>query len=191
MTETTNLPFTEYFHDWRKLGEVQAAYPDYKKAEEVWDAVREKLNDTKSSVQCKTQYSTTHDVALGILNEMKLDFECGGGFDKKARKFAEKYLGIWNVEEELYENLEASLEVLRAAKRDSFRKIIELEDQLPKLRADEERTRKLWILESNKIEPIWRQLKKEHKAAEEKERQQKIQDDFEGETTEEKNDEEI
>ena len=46
-------------------------------------------------------------------------------------------------------------------------------------------------MESNKIEPIWRQLKKEHEAAEEKERQQKIQDDFEGETTEEKNDEEI
>ena len=45
MTETTNLPFTEYFHDWRKLGEVQAAYPDYKKAEEVWDAVREKFDD--------------------------------------------------------------------------------------------------------------------------------------------------
>ena len=191
MTETTNLPFTEYFHDWRKLGEVQAAYPDYKKAEEVWDAVREKLNDIKGQVQGKTQYSTTHDVALGILNEMKLDFECGGCFGKKARKFAKKYFGMWNIEEELYENLEASLEVLRAAKRDSFRKIIELDDQLPKLRAEEERTRKLWIMESNKIEPIWRQLKKEHKAAEEKERQQKIQDDFEGETTEEKNDEEI
>ena len=194
MPKTTNLPFTEYFHDWRKLGEVQAAYPDYKKAEEVWDAVREKLNDTKGQVQCKTQYSTTHDTALAILNEMKLGFECGSGIDKKARKFAEKYLGIWNIEEELYENLEASLEVLRAAKRDSFRKIIELEDQLPKLIADEERTRKLWIMESNKIEPVWRQLKKEHEAAEEKERQQKIQDDFEGKkdnTDWEENDEEI
>ena len=191
MTETTNLPFTEYFYDWRKLGEVQAAYPDYKKAEEVWDAVREKLNETKSSVQCKTQYSTTHDAALGILNELRLRFESGGVLGKKEKRFAENFLGMWDPEEELYENLEASLEVLRAAKRDSFRKIIELEDQLPKLRADEERTRKLWILESDKIEPIWRQLKKEHKAAEEKERQQKIQDDFESETTEEKNDEEI
>ena len=186
MTETTNLPFTEYFHDWRKLGEVQAAYPDYKKAEEVWDAVREKLNETKSSVQCKTQYSTTHDAALGILNEMKLDFECGGGIDKKARKFAKKYFGVWNIEEELYENLESSLEVLRAAKRDSFRKIIELEDQLPKLIAEEDRLRKLWIMESDKIEPIWRQLKKEREVAQEKERQQKIQDDYETETTEEK-----
>ena len=191
MKLSTNLPFTEYFHDWRKLGEVQAAYPDYKKAEEVWDAVREKLNDIKGQVQCKTQYSTTHDVALGILNEMKLDFECGVGFDKRARKFAKKYFGMWNIEEELYENLEASLEVLRAAKRDSFRKIIELDDQIPKLIAEEDRLRKLWIMESDKIEPIWRQLKEEHKAAEEKERQQKIQDDFEGETTEEKNDEEI
>ena len=191
MTETTNLPFTEYFHDWRKLGEVQAAYPDYKKAEEVWDAVREKLNDTKSSVQCKTQYSTTHDAALGILNEMKVNFECGAVLSKEEKEFASRYFGSWDIEAELNENLEASLEVLRAAKRDSFRKIIELDDQLPKLRAEEERTRKLWIMESNKIEPIWRQLKKEHKAAEEKERQQKIQDDFEGETTEEKNDEEI
>ena len=118
---------------------------------------------------------------------MKLGFECGSGIDKKARKFAEKYLGMWNIEEELYENLEASLEVLRAAKRDTFRKIIELDNQLPKLRAEEDRLRKLWIMKSDKIEPIWRQLKKEHEAAEEKERQQKIQDDFEGETTEEEN----
>jgi len=194
MPKTTNLPFTEYFHDWRKLGEVQAAYPDYKKAEEVWDAVREKLNDIKGQVQCKTQYSTTHDAALGILNEIKLDFECGCGFDKKVNRFAKKYFGVWNIEEELYENLESSLEVLRAAKRDSFRKIIELEDQLPKLKAEEERLRKLWILESDKIEPIWRQLKKEHEATKEKERQQKIQDDFEGKkdnTDWEENNEEI
>ena len=191
MTETTNLPFTEYFHDWRKLGEVQAAYPDYKKAEEVWDAVREKLNETKNSVQCKTQYSTTHDAALGILNELRLRFESGGVLGKKEKRFAENFLGMWDPEEELYENLEASLEVLRAAKRDTFRKIIELDDQLPKLIAEEDRLHKLWIMESNKIEPIWRQLKKEHEAAEEKERQQKIQDDFESETTEEKNDEEI
>tara|TARA_B100001094_G_scaffold207407_2_gene201281 strand:+ start:303 stop:869 length:567 start_codon:yes stop_codon:yes gene_type:complete len=185
MTETTNLPFTEYFHEWRKLGEVQAAYPDYKKAEEVWDAVRDKLNDIKGQVQCKTQYSTTHDAALGILNNIKLDFECGTTIGKKASQFAEKYFGMWSIEETLFENLEESLEVLRAAKRSDFRKIIELEDQLPKLRADEERTRKLWIMESDKIKPVWEKLKEEHDAAKEKERQQKIQDDSENNNTEE------
>ena len=81
--------------------------------------------------------------------------------------------------------------MLRAAKRSIFREVIELEDQLPKLKAEEERLRKLWIMESDKIKPVWEKMEKEHKAAEEKERQQKIQDDFEGETTEEKNDEEI
>jgi len=184
-TPENELPFTEYFHDWRDLGVVKAAFPDYAKAEEVWKTVREKLSDTQMSVQCKTQYSTTHDAALGILNELKMDFQCSPDFGKKARKFAQKYFGVWNIEEELYENLEASLEVLRQAKRDSFRKIIELEDQLPKLRAEEERLRKLWIMESDKIKPIWEKMEKEHKAAEEKERQQEIQDAFEGETTEE------
>ena len=77
MTSTTPknaLPFTEYFYDWRKLGAVKAAFPAYAKAEEVWTTVREKLTETKSTVQHSTQYSTTHDAALGILYSMKLDF---------------------------------------------------------------------------------------------------------------------
>ncbi len=188
MTSTTpknELPFTEYFHDWRKLGAVKAAFPAYVKADQEHDVVREKLRETESTIENRTQYSTTHDAALGILHELKMDFQCSPDFGKKARKFAQKYFGVWNIEEELYENLEASLEVLRQAKRDSFRKIIELEDQLPKLRAEEERLRKLWIMESDKIKPIWEKLEKEHKAAEEKERQQEIQDAFENETTEE------
>ena len=164
MPETTNLPFTEYFHDWRNLGAVQAAFPAYTKANQEHDVVRNKLYETRQSVQCKTQYSTTHDAALGILNEMKLSFECGSDLGKKERKFASKYFGIWNIEEELYENLEASLEVLREAKRSQFRKIIELEDQLPKLEAEEKRLRKLWIMESDKIKPIWEKLKEEHDA---------------------------
>ena len=170
MTSTTpknELPFTEYFHEWRKLGAVKAAFPAYAKAEEVWTTVREKLTETKSTVQHSTQYSTTHDAALGILYSMKLDFECGIEVGNKASKFASKYFGMWNVEETLYENLDGSLEVLRQAKRDEFRKIIELEDQLPKLRAEEERLRKLWTMESDKIKPVWEKMEEEHKAAEE------------------------
>ena len=59
MTSTTpknELPFTEYFHDWRKLGAVKAAFPAYAKAEEVWTTVREKLNKTESIVKHNTQY---------------------------------------------------------------------------------------------------------------------------------------
>ena len=59
--------------------------------------------------------------------------------------------------------------MLRQAKRDSFRKIIELEDQLPKLTAEEDRLRKLWIMESDKIESVWEKLKEEHDAAKEEE----------------------
>ena len=119
------------------------------------------------------------------MNELRLRFESGGVLVKREKRFAENFLGMWDPEEELYENLEASLEVLRAAKRDSFRKIIELEDQLPKLIAEEDRLHKLWIMESDKIKTVWEKLKEEHDAAEEKERQQKIQDDFEGKNTEE------
>ena len=170
MTLTTpenELPFTEYFHDWRDLGVVKAAFPDYAKAEEVWKTVREKLSETQMSVQCKTQYSTTHDAALGILNELKLRFESGGVLGKKEKRFAENYLGMWDPETEIYENLETSLDVLRAAKRDTFRKIIELEDQIPKLKADEERTRKLYVMESEKLKDIYDELRKKHEAAEE------------------------
>jgi hypothetical protein len=121
------------------------------------------------SVQCKTQYSTTHDAALGILNEMKVNFECGAVLSKEEKEFASRYFGAWDIEAELNENLEASLEVLRQAKRDSFRKIIELEDQLPKLTAEEDRLRKLWVMESDKIKLVWEKLKEEHDAAEEEE----------------------
>ena len=168
-TPENELPFTEYFHEWRDLGVVKAAYHDYAKAEEVWQTVREKLRETETAVQCKTQYSTTHDAALGILNEMKLNFECGANLSSEEREFASKYFGVWNVEEELHENLEASLEVLRAAKRDTFRKIIELDDQLPKLTAEEDRLRKLWIMESDKIKPVWEKLKEEYDAAKKEE----------------------
>ena len=98
---------------------------------------------------------------------MKLDFECRIEDGSKASKFASRYFGVWDIEAELHENLEASLEVLRAAKRDTFRRIIELEDQIPKLKAEEDRLRKLWIMESDKIEPVWEKLKEEHKKAEE------------------------
>ncbi len=168
MTLTTpenELPFTEYFHDWRDLGVVKAAFPDYAKAEEVWKTVREKLSETQMSVQCKTQYSTTHDAALGILNEMRVNFECGAVLSKEEKEFASRYFGVWDIEAELHENLEASLEVLRAAKRDIFRKIIELDDQLPKLTAEEDRLRKLWVMESDKIKLVWEKLKEEHDAA--------------------------
>ena len=59
--------------------------------------------------------------------------------------------------------------MLRQAKRDSFRKLIELEDQLPKLTAEEDRLRKLWVMESDKIKLVWEKLKEEHDAAEEEE----------------------
>ena len=71
------------------------------------------------------------------------------------------------------------------SKRATFRKIVELEDQVPKLKADEERTRKLYVMESEKLKVIYNELREEHEAIEERERQQKIQDDSEGKNTEE------
>jgi hypothetical protein len=54
------------------------------------------------------------------------------------------------------------------------------------LKKDEERLRKLWRMESDKVEAIYDDLKKEEKAEEERVRQQKIQDDSESNDTEEK-----
>jgi hypothetical protein len=179
---TKKLP--DHFWDYRN--EVQGQYPALEKADKEHDVVKDKLREVESQIEHKTQYSNTHDAALGILNELRLDFECGGELNKKEKKFAHKYFGMWDAEESIYENLEESLEVLRQAKRNSFRKIIELEDQLPKLKKDEERLRKLWRMESDKVEAIYDDLKKEEKAEEERARQQKIQDDSESNDTEEK-----
>ena len=165
MTSTTIQKEFPCFYEWKE--QVAAQYPEYKKADEVHDAVRAKLSEIETDLKYKTQYSTTHDAALGILNELKLRFESGGVLGKKEKRFAENYLGMWDPETEIYENLETSLDVLRAAKRDTFRKIIELEDQIPKLKADEERTRKLYVMESEKLKDIYDELRKKHEAAEE------------------------
>jgi len=165
MPSTTVQKEFPHFYEWKE--QVEDQYPDYKKADEVHDVVRAKLSDIETDLKYKTQYSTTHDAALGILNELKLRFESGGVLGKKEKRFAENYLGMWDPEEELMENLEASLEVLRAAKRATFRKIVELEDQVPKLKADEERTRKLYVMESEKLKVIYNELRKKHEAVEE------------------------
>ena len=187
MTSTTPRKLTlldEFpnFHVWKE--HVENDYPDYVAADEAHDVVREKLNEIENKVKYKTQYSTTHDAALGILNELKLNFESGGSLGKREKRFAEKYLGMWDAETEIYENLEESLEVLRSAKRSQFRKLLELEDQLPKLRKEEERLRKLWRLELNKLEDIYRELTKEDRKAREINRQQAIQDECFGVSTE-------
>ena len=48
----------------------------------------------------------------------------------------------------------------------SFRKILELEDQIPKLEKDEERLRKIWIMERDKVEAIYDDLKEKETLAE-------------------------
>ena len=178
---TKKLP--DHFWDYRS--QTIGQYPALDKADKEHDAVRDKLNALKGEVQNKTQYSTTHDAALGILNEIRCDFECGSPLGKKEKKFAHKYLGMWDANETMYEHIHESLEVLRQAKRNEFRKIIELEDQILKLEKEEEKLRDIYHMESDKVKAIYDKLKKKEEDEEEKERQQEIQDTFENETTEE------
>ena len=159
---TKKLP--DHFWDYNK--QTKGQYPALDKADAEHNVVRDKLSEVKSKVENLTQYSTTHDAALGILNELRCDFECGSPIGKKEKKFARKYLGMWGADETLHENISESLEVLRQAKRNDFRKIIELEDQLPKLKKDEERLRKIWIMERDKVEAIYDDLKEKETLAE-------------------------
>tara|TARA_X000000368_G_C23006720_1_gene701513 strand:- start:157 stop:675 length:519 start_codon:yes stop_codon:yes gene_type:complete len=159
---TKKLP--DHFWDYRK--ETKGQYPDLDKADAEHNVVRDKLSEVKNNVENLTQYSNTHDAALGILNEIKTDFECGSTLGKKEKKFALKYLGMYCADETLYEHIAESLEVLRQAKRNDFRKIIELEDQIPKLEKEEERLRKIWRMESDKVEAIYDDLKEKEKLAE-------------------------
>ena len=159
---TNKLP--DHFWDYRN--QMQGQYPALDKANDEHNVVRDKLSEVKNKVENLTQYSTTHDAALGILNELRCDFECGSPLGKKEKKFARKYLGMWGADETLYENISESLEVLRQAKRNDFRKIVELEDQIPKLEKEEERLRKIWRMESDKVEAIYDDLKEKEKLAE-------------------------
>ena len=159
---TKKLP--DHFWDYNK--QTKGQYPALDKADAEHNVVREKLSEVKSKVENLTQYSTTHDAALGILNELRCDFECGSPIGKKEKKFARKYLGMWGADETLHENISESLEVLRQAKRNDFRKILELEDQIPKLEKDEERLRKIWIMERAKVEAIYDDLKEKETLAE-------------------------
>ena len=159
---TKKLP--DHFWDYRK--ETKGQYPALDKADAEHNVVRDKLSEVKNKVENLTQYSNTHDAALGILNELRCDFECGSPIGKKEKRFARKYLGMWGADETLHENISESLEVLRQAKRNDFRKILELEDQIPKLEKDEERLRKIWIMERDKVEAIYDDLKEKEKLAE-------------------------
>lgn len=159
---TKKLP--DHFWDYNK--QTKGQYPALDKADAEHNVVREKLSEVKSKVENLTQYSTTHDAALGILNELRCDFECGSPIGKKEKRFARKYLGMWGADETLHENISESLEVLRQAKRNDFRKILELEDQIPKLEKDEERLRQIWIMERDKVEAIYDDLKEKETLAE-------------------------
>ena len=161
---TKKLP--DHFWDYNRETKGKGQYPDLDKADAEHNVVRDKLSEVKSKVENLTQYSTTHDAALGILNELRCDFECGSPIGKKEKKFARKYLGMWGADETLHENISESLEVLRQAKRNDFRKIVELEDQIPKLEKDEERLRKIWIMERDKVEAIYDDLKEKETLAE-------------------------
>jgi len=161
---TKKLP--DHFWDYNRETKGKGLYPALDKADAEHNVVRDKLSEVKSKVENLTQYSTTHDAALGILNELRCDFECGSPIGKKEKKFARKYLGMWGADETLHENISESLEVLRQAKRNDFRKIVELEDQIPKLEKDEERLRKIWIMERDKVEAIYDDLKEKEKLAE-------------------------
>ena len=159
---TNKLP--DHFWDYRN--QMQGQYPALDKANDEHNVVRDKLSEVKNKVENLTQYSTTHDAALGILNELRCDFECGSPLGKKERKFALKYFGMYCADETLHENISESLEVLRQAKRNAFRKVVELEDQIPKLEKEEERLRKIWRMESDKVEAIYDDLKEKEKLAE-------------------------
>ena len=56
-------------HFWDYRNEVQGQYPALEKADKEHDVVRDKLKEVESQIEHKTQYSNTHDAALGILNE--------------------------------------------------------------------------------------------------------------------------
>lgn len=94
---TKKLP--DHFWDYRN--ETQGQYPALEKADKEHDVVKDKLREVESDIKYKTQYSTTHDAALGVLEELRVSLECGGTIGKK-EKDLQKLISVCGTQKKAY-----------------------------------------------------------------------------------------
>ena len=160
MTNSTEkLP--EYYHQWN----ADNRFDDLKAALAVHTANLDQVRELERELDHKTNNSDDHDSAIAILDHLKNDLDWGDEVSKKTSKFMKKYYGMYEAWEVVSHNLEQSIETLQKAKRDHFRLVIKLEEDLKKAQAAKEKGWKAYRELDKKYEAKFDKLKAAEKKA--------------------------
>ncbi len=155
---TEQLP--EYYHQWN----ADNRFDDLKAALAVHNANLDQVRELEGELTYKTNTSDDHDSAIAILDHLKNDLNWGDEVNKKTTKFMKKY-GMYEDCAVISHNLEQSIETLQKAKRDHFRLVIKLEEDLKKAQAAKEKSWKAYRELDKKYEAKFDKLKKAEKLA--------------------------
>ena len=158
MTNSTEkLP--EYYHQWN----AEERFDDLKAALAIHHANIDRVNELTRELSYKTNSSDDHDNGIAILDQLKTDLDWG--ISKKTTKFMKKYYGMYEAWEVISYNLGKSIEVLQKAKRDNFRLILKLEDDLKKAEAVKEKGWESYSKLNQKYKVEFEKLKEAEKLA--------------------------
>ena len=159
MTNSTEkLP--EYYHQWN----AEERFDDLKAALAIHHANIDRVNELTRELSYKTNSSDDHDNGIAILDQLKIDLDWG--ISKKTAKFMKKYYGMYEAWDVVGYNLGQSIDILQKAKRDHFRLVIKLEEDLKKAQAAKEKGWKAYRELDKKYEAKFDKLKAAEKAAE-------------------------
>ena len=160
MTKSTEqLP--EYYHQW----DADNRFDDLKAALALHSTNLDQVRELERELTHKTNTSDDHDSAIAILENLKNDLDWGNEVSKKTTKFMKKYYGMYEAWEVVSHNLEQSIETLQKAKRDHFRLVIKLEEDLKKATVAKETGWKAYRELNQKYEAKFDKLKAAEKKA--------------------------
>ena len=158
MTNSTEkLP--EYYHQWN----AEERFDDLKAALAIHHVNIDRVNELTRELSYKTNNSDDHDNGIAILDQLKTDLDWG--ISKKTAKFMKKYYGMYEAWEVISYNLGQSIDVLQKAKRDHFRLVIKLEDDLKKAEAIKEKGWKSYSELNQEYKAKFEKLKEDEEKA--------------------------
>ena len=126
-TTKTTERIPKYYYQWK----ADDRFEDLKNLLAAHTPNAERVNELTREIQFKTQYRYgEHEYAIGILTNLSNSIEGGSGFGKDVEKFEKKYRGVYDTYEDFLEGIQESINVLLEIRREKFRKIVKLEEEL-------------------------------------------------------------
>jgi len=160
MTKSTEqLP--EHYHEW----DAEERFDDLKAALAVHHVNLEQVQKLEHRLAYETNNTDDHDNSIAILDNLKTDIDWGEGVSKKTSKFMKKYYGMYEAWEVISYNLGKSIEVLQKTKRDNFRLVLKLEEDLKKAQATKEKGWESYSKLNQKYKVEFEKLKEAEKLA--------------------------